>query len=121
MLHLHRWRPRRSSLLGQAVRLAGTGSGGPAGDEAAATRHQGLLLCGDELVKPRASTDSLDRNDASNPCQECGGRVFATDAMAVGDNKLKPLLVVDDVPSRKVSPQYFGGDVAQAFATQFVR
>ena len=41
----------------------------------------------------------FNRIDASNLCQECGGRVLATDPVAVGDHKLKPLFVVDDVPS----------------------
>src|ERR1700737_2847831 len=42
----------------------------------------GLLLCGNELVEPGASTDPLDRIDPSNLCQECRGRVFATDPVA---------------------------------------
>ena len=58
-----------------------------------------LLGGGDELVEPGASTDPLNGIDPSNLCQECGGWVLATDPVAVGNHKLKPLFVVDDVSS----------------------
>lgn len=73
-----------------------------------------------ESVHVRAAAHALDSGDACDLRQEGGRGVLATDPMAVSDDQVEPLLVMDDVALPEVPPDDLCGDLTEALAAQFI-
>jgi hypothetical protein len=74
----------------------------------------------DEPVQAGTPADAFDRVNARNLRKECCGGIFPTDPVAVRNDQLEPLFVVDDFAGTVMPPQHLGRHVTQALAAQLL-